>query len=146
MNIYDPPTKVLTIDLKLFIWLTFFLLLINTTQFLRSDATKFFIFLWRISLWLWHHTFWVQFAPHFPSQTSFRNKTFSTLSLFRDWHLKSSFVKEKKNVRRYIGTSLRMYQDQARSLTNHSWQSWRFIYNNQMYISRCSSHLKNVHT
>ena len=28
--------------------------------------------------------------------------------------------KEKKNVRKYIGTSLRMYQDQASLLTNHS--------------------------
>ena len=30
-----------------------------------------------------------------------------------------------------MGTSLRMYQDQTRLLTNHSWQAWRSIYNNQ---------------
>ena len=65
--------------------------MINTTQFLSNDAVKFFIFLWGISLWLWDHTFWIRFAPPFPSQISFWNKTFSTLSLSRDWCLKSLF-------------------------------------------------------
>ena len=54
--------------------------LINTTQFLNSDATKFFIFLWGICLLLWHHTFWIYFTPHFPSQTSFQSKAFLALS------------------------------------------------------------------
>ena len=105
--------------------------MINTTQFLSNDAVKFFIFLWGISLWLWDHTFWIRFAPPFPSQISFWNKTFSTLSLSRDWCLKSLFFNIKINVRRYIGSSLRMHQDQSRLLARHSWQAWRFIYNNQ---------------
>ena len=103
----------------------------NTTQFFSIDAMEFFIFFWRISLLLWHYTFWIHFAPPFPSLTSFWSKTFSTLSLSRDWCLKSLFFNIKINVRRCIGSSLRMHQDQSRLLARQSWQAWRFIYNNQ---------------
>ena len=61
------------------------------------------------------------FAPPFPNQTSFRSKDFSTLSLLEIDVCKAFW--KKINVRKYIGTGLRMYQDQIRLLTNHSWQA-----------------------
>ena len=43
----------------------------------------------------------------------FDSKSLSEIDVCR------ALEKEKKCVRRYIGTSLLMYQDQARLLTNH---------------------------
>ena len=127
------------IDWKLFIWLQFFILWSLQLKFLSIDAMKFFIFLWRISLWLWHHAFEYIFAPPFFSLIIFQSKTFLALSLFRDWCLKN-FFDIKLNVRRYIRSSIRMYQDQSRILARHAWQAWRYIYNNQTLISRFHSH------
>ena len=76
-----PPIKVFTLIESVSFGFHFSYFFINTTQFLSSNAMKFFIFPWEISLWLWHHTFWICFAPPFPSQTSFRSKAFSTLFL-----------------------------------------------------------------
>ena len=58
-------------------------------QFSHLFKQKFLNFMTKraLSLWLWHHTFWIQFSPPFPSQISFRNKTFSALSPFRDKHM-----------------------------------------------------------
>ena len=79
------PHQSVYIDWKLFIWLPVFIPL-------SSNAMKILIYLWGISLWLWHHRFWIYFAPPFPSQTSFRNKVFQ-LFLFLEidvcrafWH------------------------------------------------------------
>ena len=52
----------------------------------------------------------------------------------------------KGNVRRYIRSSLRMYQDQSRLLARNSWQAWRSIYNNQKYIFTFHAHSIYVHT
>ena len=124
------PIKVFTFDWKLFIWLPFFKLFDQYNSiFFSNDAMKFFIFLWVISLWFWHHTFWIQIAPPFSSQTSFQSKAFSTLFFF--FFLRLTFVELfdiKINVKRLC---LCMYQDQTRLLINHSWQAWRYIYNNQ---------------
>ena len=58
------------------------------------------------------------FALPFPSQTNFRSKVFPAFSLFEIDVCRAFDI--KINVRRYIGTSIHMYQDQTRLLTNHS--------------------------
>ena len=134
MNIYDPQLRCLHLIENFSFGFHFSYFLIYTNLFffffLRSDVMKFFIFLWQISLWLWHHTHEYIFAPPFSSQTSFQSKAFSTFSLLKIDICRAFDI--KINVMRYIGTSLRIYLDQTRLLTNHSWHAWRSIYNNQM--------------
>ena len=110
MNVYDSSSKCLH-WLKVFHldYIYFFILLINTTQFLCIDTMKFLISLWRIGLRPWHHTAWIHFAPPFPILTSFWSKAFLAHSFFKDWCLKSFLTLKIINVRRYIKSSLHMY-------------------------------------
>ena len=80
-----PFTKVFTLIESFSFGFHFSYFLINTTQFFSIAAMKIFIFFWRISLLLWHHTFWIHFAPPFPTLTSFWSKAFLVLSPF--WRL-----------------------------------------------------------
>ena len=97
----------------------------NTTQILEKQWHElFYVFLTNKPLVLVLYIL-IQIAPPFPSQTSFRSKAFFSSFSFGDWHLKSSFEKKKKK-------RLLTNQDQASLLTNHSWQVWKSIYNNQM--------------
>ena len=91
--------------------------------FWRSDALKFFIFyisLMNKPLALASYI-WKYICSTFSSQTSFRSKVFSALSLLEIVICRAFDI--KINMRRYIGTSLWMYQDKIRLLTNHSWQA-----------------------
>ena len=94
-------TKVFTLIESFSFGFHFSYFLSNTTQFFSIDAREFFIFFWRISLLLWHHTFWIHFAPPFPSLTSFWSKTFSTLSPFWRLTFKELFDRKIKSEEIY---------------------------------------------
>ena len=68
----------------------------NTTQILEKQWHElFYVFLTNKPLVLVLYIL-IQISPPFPSQTSFQSKAFSVVSPFGDWHLNSSFEKEKK--------------------------------------------------
>ena len=83
---------------------------------LRSVLEIFDISILWISLWLFgHHTFQYRSLSLFPNQILVYATAFATHYLFSFWdlHLLSSLNKNIKNrVGRYIGISLRMYQNQ----------------------------------
>ena len=126
MNIYGPYQSVCIF----FIWLPFFIHFDLYKSIFWEAMPWYFIYIFDESAFgfgiIQLNTI---FAPPFSSQTGFQNKTFSALSLLEINICRAFDI--KINVRRYIGTSLHMYQDQIRLLTNHSWQASRSIYNNQ---------------
>ena len=68
----------------------------TTTQILEKRCHELFVYFWQISLWLWHHTFYYKLLHLFLVKLVFEARFFQ-LSLFGNWHLKSSFEKEKKS-------------------------------------------------
>ena len=136
-----PLTHVFTIDWKLFIWLSFVILLIWEAM----PWNFFFMKLWQLSLWLWHHTFQYIFAPPFPSQTSFRSKDFSALYPFWRMTFEELFLKKKTCEEIYRHKSM----DVSRSskTIDQSFMTNLKIYLQQSNIdSRCRLHLKNANT
>ena len=69
---------------------------LNTTHIFEKRCYELFMYLWQISIWLWHHTFQYIFAPPFPSLTSFWCKAFSTLFSFLEIDIWRALLKKKK--------------------------------------------------
>ena len=131
MNIYDPsPMWLQLIEIFLF-GFHFSYYWSKTTQIFKKRCHKHFERTLTIEPLALAPYILIQVAfPFSYSNTSMCNDFFSLKSLF-EIDICRTLWKRKKNVSRYISTSLRMYQDQARLLTNHSWQAWKSIYNNQ---------------
>ena len=91
MNIYDPSLMCLQLigSFSFGFHLSYF------WYEKRCHEIFFFMKLWQLSLWLWHHTFQYIFAPPFPSQTSFRSKDFSALYPFWRMTFEELFLKKK---------------------------------------------------
>ena len=134
MNIYDLPQKWLHIFEAFHLA---FLQIITFNHFwtihliLRSMLEIFYISNLWLSLWLYgHHTFQYKSFSLFPSQILECATAFATHYLFSFWnsHLLSSLGKNKKSRKIYRHKSTHVSKP-SRLLTNHSWQTWRLIYN-----------------
>ena len=126
-----PLANVFTIDWKLFIWFQFFKLLIkyNTNS-------------WERMPW----TFWcsfdkqafsfgtIQFNTYllhlFLVKLVFEARLFQ-LFLFLEIDIWRALLKKKKKCEEIYRHKSTHVSKSSKTLTNHSWQTWKFIYNNQ---------------
>ena len=118
--------------------------LFETTHLIvRSMLEIFDISIWWVSLWLFgHHIFYFRSLSLFPNQILVCAIGFcSSLSFliwrftFGDLHLVSSFSKNNKLKSGKIYRHKSMHVSRSTEpFTNHSWQVWRFIYNNHIDV------------
>ena len=106
---------------------------INTSHF-EIDAWNFFdISIWWSSLWLLGIIhFQYKLLSLFPSQILVCTTAFAAQYLFSfgDLHLVSFLSKNNKKCRKIYRHKSTQVSKQTWLLTNHSWQTWRSIYNN----------------
>ena len=92
-----PPTKVFTFDWKLFIWLSFFIRLINTTQIFEKRCHENFDISLTNKPFGFGTIHFNTFLLHlFLIKLVFEAMAFLAHFLFRDWHLKSSLKNKNK--------------------------------------------------
>ena len=123
-----PPNQSVYIDWKFFIWLPFFILFDQYNSIFQQQCYEiFYISLRNKPLALTSYI--LNTICSTLVKLVFETRFFQ-LFLFLGIDICRAFCHKKINVRKYIGRSIRMYQDQIKPLTNHLWQTWRSIYNN----------------